>query len=394
MAQDLTSADGALAEGVRLRVAMLAHNYLPVIGGAERQIAALAPLLAARGIDLTMITRQPGDEPASETLDGVLVIRVDTTASRLPASLEYTRRALAVIRDGDFDVVHAHSLLSPGTTAGLARWRWGLPAIAKTLRGGEHSDLADLRRKGFGDMRFRLLDRALDGYVTISSEIDDELARLGVPDDRRWRIPNGVDTARFDRPSEIERSGARAELGLDGPTAVYVGRLVEEKRVDVLLEAWKAVRDAVPAAELLVAGDGPERATLASDPPDGVRFLGTVDDVRRVLHAADVFVLPSASEGLSNALLEAMSTGLPAVVTRVGGAPELISSSEQGVLVSPGDMRGLAAALIAELTDSTPSSRRRAAIRERVVATHALEITADRLAALYRSLARGRDRIA
>ena len=146
-----------------------------------------------------------------------------------------------------------------------------------------------------------------------------------------------------------------------------VGRLEEVKGHDVLVEAFARVQDRVPDAQLLIVGDGSRRGALQDMVADlgvgeSVRFEGGLDPgaVRDRLREADVFALPSRSEGLSNALLEALATGVPAVASGVGGIPEVLGQGG-GVMVPPEDAAALAGALADLLADR---DRRRALARE------------------------------
>ena len=155
-----------------------------------------------------------------------------------------------------------------------------------------------------------------------------------------------------------------------------------EKRVALLLEAWKRLSQRRPERSLVIVGDGPESASLRRIAPPGVHFAGAREDVLPYLQCADAFVLPSEAEGLSNAMLEAMAVGLPIVATRVGAASELISDPDMGRLVRPGDPIALSDALEAVLFDPARADLGQRA-RERVVNAFDLGSIAHRLAGLY-----------
>jgi len=362
---------------------MLILEYHPITGGAQRQIASLAPLLRARGARIEMWTRAVRGLPRHESVDGVPVHRLGWPGSTASFAAEAAMR-LARTRP---DVVHAYSLFSPAAVALLARRALGVPTVVKVLRGGELGDMIRLRRKRLGARRAAALAHGIDRFVAISREIDAELAALGVPSERRCFLPNGVDLERFRRADGAERAALRARLGLGaGLLCVYVGRLVPEKRVEDLLAAWSEIRAPHARAELAVLGAGPCETELRRAAPPGVRFLGDVADVAPYLRSADVFVLPSRTEGLSNALLEAMAGGLAIVATAVGGAVDLIEDGESGRLVPPGEPLALRDALASLLADPALRNRLGARARERVATTHALPAVADRLVQLYRDL--------
>ena len=293
-----------------LRIAMIIQAYLPHVGGAERQLAALAPLLRQRGVEIQVITRRYPGMSEYEMIDGVPVYRLPIPGPKAVASLVFTLSALSLLNRLKPDLIHAHELLSPTTTAAAAK-RWlGIPVVAKVLRGGMLGDLAKLQR-GFGGVRrMTAFKRLVDGFIVISQEIEQELLLWGVPTAKRFFIPNGVDTHRFKPVSPATKQLLRPRLGLpQGPVALYTGRFVAEKCLDQLISVWPQVRVIFPQAHLLLAGSGPQEAALRRMAGDGVMFLGQVEDVLPYLQAADLFVLPSATEGLSNAMLEALATG-------------------------------------------------------------------------------------
>ncbi|BAJ27469.1 MULTISPECIES: glycosyltransferase [Kitasatospora] len=162
------------------------------------------------------------------------------------------------------------------------------------------------------------------------------------------------------------RRAARAELGLPPDALVVgsVGNLTAKKDQATMLAAFARLREREPDARLVLVGSGPLEAELRARAGEGVLFAGTRADVPALLPGWDVFCLSSRQEGLPVALMEAMTSGLPSVVTRVGGMPEVLDDGVQGRLVPPGDPAALAAAL-GELADPGLRERMGAAARER-----------------------------
>ena len=374
-----------------MRVVMLVQTFhVNSFGGAERQIASLAPLLKERGVDVQVVTRRNPHTPGYEEVYGIPVHRsplITGPKGDVITAATYTAYALAQVKRLHPDVLHAHGLFSPTVAALSARRLFGVPVVAKALRGGVLGDVIRVRRKPRGEMRVRNMSREVDGFITISEEIREELLSVGVPPDKCHYIPNGVDISRF-RPADPEtKRMQRAAKGVaDVPTVLYIGRLVPEKRVDNLLKAWETLHAECPRAQLIIVGTGTEEQSLREAAGEGVTFAGRVDDVPAWLQVGDVFVLPSISEGLSNSLLEAMAAGLPIIASAVGEAPHLITSEEDGWLIPPDDVPALTCALRSALQDIGRTRQIGQHNRERILNDFQLSVTADKLVELYHTV--------
>lgn len=376
----------------KIRVVMLIQAYLPRFGGAERQLAALLPLLQQKGVQPFVITRRYEGLSAFENINDTPVYRLPVPGPKPVAALSFVGSALLRIAQLRPHVIHAHELLSPATAAQAAHFLWGTPVVAKVLGGGIRGDLDKLRHRPFGMRRLAGLRKHIDAFVAVSNEINSELEQIEVPAERRYFIPNGVDTKRFSPVSPEVKSSLRDNLGLpvDVTIAVFSGRLVPGKQVDRLLTAWRDLKKEFSQTLLLIIGSGAEEASLRKISSDNVQFIGQVDDVTPYLQAADIFVLPSAAEGLSNALLEALAVGLPCVATSVGGTPDVIEDGVNGLLVEPDKPDELRTALVRLLSDSSMRLRLGLQARETIKTRYSLENTADQLFSLYTRLANGR----
>jgi len=372
-----------------LKVVMVIQSYYPLVGGAENQIKALAPLLKRLRVEVSVITRRyPGLEPF-ELISGVPVYRMPIPGPKPIKSLSFTLFALIRLMQLKPDVIHAHELLSPATIALAARNLIGTPVVAKVLRGGVMGDVAKLKKRFLGFRRLKVLRDNLDKVVVISTEIETELIEIGFSNEKLFHNPNGVDTSKFSPCLGENKVTLRKDLGISSEfLTVFAGRLTAEKKVDFLIEVWPLVRAEYPQAELLIIGEGEEAPSLKRIAKEGVRFLGLVDDVSPYLQAADLFVLPSVTEGLSNALLEAMSTGLPVVATSVGGALDLIDHKKNGWLISPGNKIALQNAIVNILGNEQFRNQLGKQARKKIVNEYDLGLIASRLKDLYISLAR------
>ena len=372
-----------------MHVVMIIQGYHPRIGGAERQVGALAPLLVGRGIQVSVLTRRYAGLRRFEMIDNIPVYRLPVPGPVPMAALTFTAAALPLLWRLRPDVIHAHELFSPATTALAAKRFFQTAVVATAHRSGPLGDFQRMQQRPFGMRRLKAMRREVDAFTMISAEVDAELAEFGIEAARRFRVPNGVDTQRFQPVDETTRHARRQQYDLPaGPLVVYAGRLAPEKRVNQLIEVWPAVRATVPDAHLLVLGTGPEEARLREQAGPGIIFAGAVHDVAPWLQAADVWVLPSAAEGFSVAMLEAMATGLGIVLTDVGGARDAIDHETHGLLVPPDDPAALQAALQRLLDDQQQRNRLGTAARERVERDFGLHVVADQLIDVYRFVAR------
>jgi glycosyltransferase involved in cell wall biosynthesis len=371
----------------KIRVVMLITAYYPALGGAERQLGILAPRLQAQDIDVHVVTRSVPGLPSYEEVNGVPVHRVTVARSKALGSVTFTANAVRKIGELKPDVIHAHSLMSPSTTALMAKRLYGIPVVTKLLRGGKVGDLDKVGSRRIGAARIPYMMRNINGFIVISQQIDEELAERGVPEERRHYVPNGVDIDRFNPLTQAEKDKLKAELGLPpGPSGIYMGRLIPIKRVDQLIGVWPKIREQHADANLLVLGSGVEEDKLKAMAGPGVHMLGTKDDVVPYLQVADFFVLPSSTEGLSNAMLEAMAIGLPSIVTRVGGATDLIKPGKTGWLIEPDNWDELEDRILHVLNHLDEAQKVGQAARERIIQDYTLDAVARRLRQVYDGL--------
>jgi glycosyltransferase involved in cell wall biosynthesis len=174
-------------------------------------------------------------------------------------------------------------------------------------------------------------------------------------------------------------------------TVICTSRLSYQKGIDVLLQAWKLVLEQLPQARLILVGSGdlqPQLRRMARELRivESVEFAGLQSDVTAQFHRGGMAVLPSRCEGMSNALLEAMSCGLPCIATRVSGSEDLITHGINGLLVEPEDYGGLAQALLTLLRDPLLAQRYAQAARATIEKHFSLNEVADKYVELYRQM--------
>jgi glycosyltransferase involved in cell wall biosynthesis len=308
--------DGALAVG---------------IAASDERFVERARREACRLIDVPTLVREPA--PARD-------VRALATLARL---LRRQRPA----------IVHTHTSKA-GFIGRLAARLARVPAIVHQPHGHIFYGYYGRALTAFYVALERVAARWSDRLVTLTDrEIDEHLA-LGIGRRAQFvTVPSGVPTAEL-RARAPDRATARRALGLpaDAFVVVALGRLVPVKGFDLVIEAMPTLLAAVPSAHVVVIGDGPEEAPLASlterlGVGARVRLHGPSTDPAAILAAADVLAAPSRNEGMGRALVEAMALGVPVVGTDVGGIPSVVGGDEAGRLIPPDDVPALAAALIA-----------------------------------------------
>jgi glycosyltransferase involved in cell wall biosynthesis len=371
-----------------VHVAMLLHSYYPIVGGAERQLQALLPHLRERGVHATVLTRRYPGLPAFEIVDETPVYRLPAPGLKPVAALSYITSSILRLLRIRPDVIHTYDLQSPTSAAILASGLLHTPVVAKVLSGGSKGDIDRIRHSRGGEMRLHALARLVNKFIVISEEIAAELDAIGGVRTKYAFIPNGVDLERYSPalPEQKKKMRASLDLPLESRIGIFVARLIPEKRPQHLLDIWASVRAQFPDTLLMLIGSGPEAENLQAMQVEGVRFTGQVENVQSYFQAADFFVLPSAREGLSNALLEAQASGIPVIATSIGAAPELIEDGISGLLVDVDDVKALREAVLRLLGDEELRTRLSVNGRKRVLAQYSLQSTADQLVDLYREL--------
>lgn len=329
-----------------MRILRVAQDIFPeTVGGAPYHIHALSRDQAARGHDVTVLTVSNNvDEQETVQRNGYTLIRQPPKVEVLGNQL-FTK-TIGILRDReDYDVVHAHSHLFFSTNVAAAYCRWkGIP-LALTCHG------LNSQRGPFWFSRAHL--RTLGKWTYDSANVtfcytdveQTKLRELGVKADIAV-VNNGVDTERFS-PSGSKHERIEAAVG---PAIVFAGRLVDGKRPQDVLTAFETIQDRCPDAELFFCGDGPMRDRLEETATqtgldDAVTFLGRVpySEMPAVFRAADLFVLPSRTEGFPRTVLEALSCETPVVSSNLEQTAKIVEQT--GATVEVGDVEGLATAV-------------------------------------------------
>jgi glycogen(starch) synthase len=357
---------------VPIKILFINSEYPPIGGGAGNATANIACLLSRMGNDGVLLTSQFHKLPRTEVCDNLKILRIPALRRYMDRSTAFEQFSFMVSASyqalrlaGSFkpNITLAFFGLPSGAVALLLKIIAGIPYIV-SLRGGDVP--------GFRPYDFKLLHkiaapllhliwRNAAAVVTNSKGLRD-LATAFDPSVRISIIPNGVDLERFSIP---DRSWTSACI-------LSVGRVVYQKGFDIALRALAGLKDL--EWEWRIAGDGPQMGALQALIKDNglqerVHFLGwlTTDELKKQYEEATLFLLPSRHEGMPNAMLEAMSSGLPVIATRIAGSEELVDEGKTGVLVPSEDANALREALRPFLLEAKMRKKMGTAARQRVV---------------------------
>ena len=323
--------------------------------GAERVVLELAKSSPRFGYEPLIVAPQAPEaaEPELVTQARQAGLRAMTLPCRGRLDWQLFRRIRELAAAEGAELIHSHGY-KEDFYALLART--GLPLVATN-----HNWTRTTARLRL----YRLLDarllRRFDRVVSVSDPLADELTSLGIKPARLHKITNGIDFNAFRaHPAAETRAAQRRELGVaEDATAIgMVGGLRPEKGHRVALRALARLAGEFPQARLIIVGDGQEERVLREltrtlKLEERVVFAGRRSNIGEILQSLDVFLMPSLTEGLPMALLEAMAAGLPAVASRVGDIPTTVVEGRTGYLVEPDAVDQVAKALRPLLSDAT-----------------------------------------
>lgn len=362
----------------KIHITVLIEFFYPIIGGLQKQCLEVCARLTDKDCSFTVLTpKLTMSAPATEMIRGIQIRRFG------PIGYSFWAKFLRGIK------IFFHLLMEERRTQLLHIWgvsKLILPGIiaSKLLKkplllqpGG--ADLLAQYSAFSGDRRppwmlkiknfFQTLAiRHISFFIALSKEIEDQFLSLGVQANQVVRLPNTVDRKLF-LPTDPNRiSALRKKLNLpDSLLLMVVGKLAQRKGLPLLLQTFQELKNKYADLKLILVGSGEGRLNSCEEElreiirsnaiENEVIITGDIIDVHEFLQAADIFILPSEQEGMSLALLEAMSVGLPCISTSVGAAPELIRPGVDGQLIPPSDPSALTSAITLLLEN--PSLRKR-----------------------------------
>ena len=383
---------------------MVTGAYYPELAGGSLQCRSL--ILALRDRVRFSVLTTTGDRslPSRADVDGVAVRRIfvdpKQPATKLMALPRLVGRASALA--ASHDIFHFHGFTEKMLVLFAIARLSGRRIVEKMTSVGWDDPIA-IRSRPFGSLLAAGIARA-DRLVAVSPAVEERCRRAGLRPDRIRSIPNGVDAVRFAPADDRARALLRERLGLPRAKCLvtWIGFWSREKGPHVLFDAWRQARTrtGVPTALLYIGSTDPAHAEVDASLVSGVKariaaeqlgddviWVERTDEIEAYLQASDIFALPSSREGMSNALLEAMATGLPCVAAAIPGVTDaMIGPGHDGGIVPPED----AGALATILTEWLSSAARRAEIgrqaRDTVMKKFSMTTVANQYLSLYNEL--------
>jgi glycosyltransferase involved in cell wall biosynthesis len=332
------------------KIIFVIRYFHPYIGGLEKQTLRLAQALIQRGMCVEVVTsRFFSDWQKQEMINGVSVHRLASPRIKVLGALIFliSLSFYLVKNRSRCEMIHAFQV---GYSSAVAIF-WGtifsMQTILNLAGSGRGGDIRRHKMTPWGRI-FLFLCGYASRIVVLNQEMLQELQTISYHSLQAVYIPNGVDLTVF-KPA-ADRELLRKQLQIFGDKIVlYTGRLSREKGLDFLIRAFASLSTAVPA-QLYVIGNGRELSRLQRlirmyNAEQRIRLLPAVQEVTAYLQVADIFVMPSLYEGLSNSILEAMACGIPVIATRVSGNAEVIEDGVTGILVDRTDYHNLSQAL-------------------------------------------------
>lgn len=371
-------------------------DYWGSPGGTERHLAYLLQSLDKSRYDCSVVVFNylPNALAERAKADSTEIVHIPVARYYTPNALFRAIQLYLHIRKRRIDLVQTFHYKSDIYGA-LVAWVAGVRHIVASKR-----DAADYKGR-FRFFMHKLVRPITQHYIAVSGVVAKVIReKEGVPDKRISVIYNGVSLERYVVPDACEKASAKRALGFAEADFV-VGMSAwfrPEKDHQLLLDAFAALLQDAPDAKLLLVGSGPlfeqYRGSIQSSAlKQHVHLTGAVDDVRPYLRAMDIACLvPRMNEGFSNSVLEKMATGLPLILTDIGGNAEAVTHGENGYIIKPGDKASLIMNLRTLYRDVATRQKMAAAARVRVEQLFSLDQMIDRHAALYDSLINQKER--
>ncbi len=353
-------------------------------GGGPEKTLLNSPRFIGDSYQLQLAYIRPYNDPLYDLPQramraGVSLIDVPERGPVDPRTITRLAREIRACRPA---ILHAHDYKTNLLAVVLGRW-FAIPAMTTA-----HGNVTLGGRLNLYYQVDRWSLPRMSHVVVVCDEMLDTLLAWGVPSDNISVIENGIDGEQFARRLTPEQ--ARREQGFDPPRMLIgaAGRLQAEKGFDRLIHAVDRSIDRGAQVDLVIAGEGPERAQLEAliarlGRQNHIRLLGHRSDIGDLFQAFDLFVLSSLREGLPNVLLEAMATETPVIATRIAGVPRVVIDEHNGLLVDADNVEQLSAAITRLAADAALRRRLAAAGRRTIEERYSFASRMQKMRAVY-----------
>ena len=326
-----------------MRILMYSTYFPPQYSGAAKQAIALAKYLRGKSHHIEFLTVKWPGLTGKDSFDRFPVHRVEMGRGKRHREFPLWWNLLKFVFfwRKDFDIIHSHGAYYSNSIIGILAKLLNKKSLVKVSLA--NNDLKGLG-EGFSGRLHGFLLRTIDRYISISSQITEEMKMLPLDQNKIEEIPNGVDTGRFLPMPPGEKKKLRKELGLpNGFMLLYVGGISERKNVEWLVRSWAKICPQNPDTFLTIVGPVGQQGkndrlynslvefVRANSLEKQIIFKNSTYYIEQYYQTADIFVFPSKNEGMPNVILEAMACGLPCLVNRVSGTTDLIRNKKTGV---------------------------------------------------------------
>jgi 1,4-alpha-glucan branching enzyme len=388
-----------------LTVMMLSWEFPPrIIGGISPHVYYLSKSLARNGAKVYVVTCDFPGAPRHEVLDGVEVFRIDSYKNPSPdfatwvylmnMNMQKEAAALAKSLEGKVDLFHAHDWLVATAGIGLKHvFRRPLFATMHSTEIGRRNGIHSDYERMIHETEAWLTYEAWKVICCSDYMVSHVRWAFGLPPDKMMMVPNGVNADVYAAIKKNELSQFRSRFALpEEKIVLFVGRMVHEKGVHVLVNAAPRVLERVNA-KIIIVGNGYMKEQLSATVKgmgiaQKVMFTGFVDDetLRRLQTCADVSVVPSLFEPFGIVALEAMAAKSPVVVSDTGGLAEIVTHDVDGVKVYPGNPDSLAWGITRVLTDETYANHLRNNAHKKILEKYNWDRIAQQTMSAYKSV--------
>lgn len=391
-----------------IRLCVVSPLYHPHLGGVGRQAVALTESFQRRNLSVFVICRKMKGLPDWKPDMAVSILKLRTlfphmhdleekTMKNFLISLSFCVNLIITLikQRNDYNIVHFHGASLPLILSLLPLKIMKKKVVVKVAGAKMDIEAGSFRDKYlFIGNLFILMLKKVDAFIAITSEIRNDLMNDGFEEQNIYDIPNFIKKEEFypeDRQDRIIAIKNRLGIDLDKKIITFSGRLVQRKRVDILLKAVAEILKSRRDLQVIILGHGELKGKLESlaeehNISSHIAFRDFVPNILDYLQITDIFVFPSVKEGMPNSLLEAMACRLPVVATRIGGVVDIVSDRENGLVVEPGSAVELRDAILTLLEDSQLSEKIAEKAYETIKKRYTIDRVADKYISLYKKL--------